>query len=56
MYPGSCYTESSVLPKYFRPGGPPGLIRLKIVASWLKNEDLTQCKLNLRFGNGNSYP
>ena len=56
MYPGSCYTESSVLPRYFRPGGPPGLIRLKIVASWLKNEDLTQCKLNLRFGNGNSYP
>ena len=46
---------SSVLPRYLRPGGPPGLIRWKIVAAWLKNEDLTQCKLNLRFGNGNSY-
>ena len=51
-----CLCINSTLPRYFRPGGPPGLIHWKIVAAWLKNEILTHFMLNLRFGNGNSYP
>ena len=39
-------TMTSVLPRYFRPGGPPGLIHWKIIAAWLKTEDLTQRKIS----------
>ena len=38
-------SSCSVLPKYLKQGGPPGLIHWKIIAAWLKTDNLTQCKL-----------
>ena len=32
--------EISVLPRYLRLGGPPGLIHWKIVAAWLEIQKL----------------
>ena len=37
--------EISVLSRYLRLGGPPGLIHWKIVAAWLKSKNYSQRKL-----------
>ena len=38
---------TSVLPRYLRLGGPPGLIHWKMVAAWLKTKDLSEWMLML---------